>query len=70
MSNNNQNLLIQNAYPDQKTILETDTTNMLSTQQQAYNSKVFATKMYVVLLIVLFGIVLWQLLYSTQNNIY
>jgi hypothetical protein len=66
MSNNNQNLLIQNAYPDQKTVLETDTTKMLSAQQQAYNSKVFATKMYLVLLIILFCILLWQLLFNTK----
>ena len=66
MSNNNPNLLIQNAYPDQKTVLETDTTQMLNTQQHAYNRKVFATIMYLVLLIVLFCILLWQLLFNTK----
>ena len=51
------------AYDDKETILQTDTTKMLIVEQNAYNTAVTGTKLYVLALIILFFTILWQLLY-------
>ena len=51
------------AYDDKETILQTDTTKMLIVEQNAYNTAVTRTKLYVGALIILFFTILWQLLY-------
>lgn len=54
--------LIQNAYLDKYTMLETDSKQILGAQEKAYNDTVFQTKISIIILLILFGIIVFLLI--------